>query len=110
MLGKDARRVRTAGTMWEMDAANLDVAAATVQPTGLREDAKSTAFENGSTNRRWEERKSIPRIGFDTAARINETMKVWRPKVSFLVTLPHAEIGLPSAPDKSGPEVAAADL
>jgi hypothetical protein len=87
MLGKDARRVRTAGTMWEMDAANLDVAAATVQPTGLREDAKSTAFENGSTNRRWEERKSIPRIGLDTAARINETMKVWRPKVRFFGNL-----------------------
>jgi hypothetical protein len=34
-------------------------------------------------------------------------MKVWIPKVSFLVTLPHAEMGLPSAPDKSGPEVAA---
>jgi hypothetical protein len=37
-------------------------------------------------------------------------MKVWRPKVSFLVTFPHAEIGLPSAPDKSGPEVAVVDL
>jgi hypothetical protein len=86
------------------------VAAETVQPTGFREDANKTALENGSTNRRCEDRKSIPRIGLETAARINETMKVWRPKVSFLVTLPHAEMGLPSAPDKSGPEVAAVDL
>jgi hypothetical protein len=30
--------------------------------------------------------------------------------VSFLETFPHAEIGLPSAPDKSGPEVAVVDL
>jgi hypothetical protein len=81
-----------------------------VQPTGFREDANKTALENGSTNRRWEDRKSIPKIGLDTAARMNETMNVWRPKVSFLVTFPHAEMGLPSAPDKSGPEVAAEDL
>ena len=52
MLGNDVRRERTDGTMCEMEAANPDVAAATVQPTGLREDANSTAFENGSTNRR----------------------------------------------------------
>jgi hypothetical protein len=37
-------------------------------------------------------------------------MNVWRPKVSFLETLPHADIGLPSAPDKRGPEVAVVDL
>jgi hypothetical protein len=37
-------------------------------------------------------------------------MKVWRPKVSFLVTFPHDEMGLTSAPEKSGPEVAVVDL
>ena len=41
---------------------------------------------------------------------MKETMKVWRPKLSFLVTLPQAEIGLTSAPAKRGPEVAAEDL
>jgi len=41
---------------------------------------------------------------------MNETMKVWRPKLSFLVTFPQAEIGLPSAPTKRGPEVEAEDL
>jgi hypothetical protein len=41
---------------------------------------------------------------------MNETMKVWRPKLSILVTFPQADIGFPSAPDKRGPEVAAADL
>ncbi len=41
---------------------------------------------------------------------MKETMKVWRPKLSFLVTFPHAEMGLPSAPAKRGPEVAAEDL
>jgi hypothetical protein len=86
MLGNDARRERTDGTMCEMDAANLDVAAATVQPTGWRDEANKTAV------------------------RMNETMNVWRPKVSFLVTFPHAEKGLPFAPDKSGPEVAVVDL
>jgi hypothetical protein len=29
-------------------------------------------------------------------------MNVWRPKVSFLVTFPHAEMGLPSARTKAG--------
>jgi hypothetical protein len=52
MLGNDARRERTDGTMCEIDAANLEEAAATVQPTGCRDDANNTAFENGSTNRR----------------------------------------------------------
>ncbi len=52
----------------------------------------------------------MPRIGLDTAASMKETMNVWRPKVSFLVTFPQAEIGLPSAPAKRGPEVAAEDL
>jgi hypothetical protein len=47
-----ARRVRTAGTMWEIDAANLEGAAAIVRPTGSREEANNTALENGSTNRR----------------------------------------------------------
>jgi hypothetical protein len=42
--------------------------------------------------------------------RMKDTMKVWRPKLSFLVILPQAEIGLPSAPAKRGPEVAAEDL
>jgi hypothetical protein len=32
------------------------------------------------------------------------------PKLSFLVTFPQAEIGLPSAPTKRGPEVEAEDL
>jgi hypothetical protein len=30
MLGNDDRRERTAGTMWEIDAANFEEAAATV--------------------------------------------------------------------------------
>jgi hypothetical protein len=51
MLGNDARSERTASTMCEIDAANLDEAAM-VQPTGCRDDANSTALENGSTNRR----------------------------------------------------------
>jgi hypothetical protein len=93
-----------------MDAANLEGAAAIVRHTGSREEAKSTALEKGSTNRRCEERKSIPKIGLETAAKMKDTMKVWRPKLSFLVTLPQAEIGLPSAPVKRGPEVAAEDL
>ena len=41
---------------------------------------------------------------------MKETMKVWRPKLSFLVTFPQAEMGLPSAPARRGPEVAADDL
>ena len=41
---------------------------------------------------------------------MKETMKVCRPKLSFLVTFPQAKIGLPSAPAKRGPEVAAEDL
>jgi len=52
----------------------------------------------------------MPRIGLETAARMKDTMKVWRPKLSFLVTFPQAEIGLPSAPTKRGPEVEAEDL
>jgi hypothetical protein len=76
----------------------------------LQRDANNMAREVGSTNRPRAERKSIPRIGLDTAARMKEKMKVWRPKLSFLVTFPQAEIGLPSAPAKRGPEVAAEDL
>ena len=81
-----------------------------MRPTGSREEANKTALEKGSTSRRCAERKSIPRIGLETAARMKDTMKVWRPKLSFLVTFPQAEIGLPSAPVKRGPEVAAEDL
>jgi hypothetical protein len=49
-------------------------------------------------------------MGLETAARMKETMNVWRPKLSVLVTLPQADIGLPSAPANMGPEVAAEDL
>ncbi len=75
-----------------------------------KEEANKTAREKGSTSRRWAARKSTPRIDFETAARMKETTKVWRPKLSFLVTFPLEEIGFPSAPDKSGPEVVAEDL
>ncbi len=40
---------------------------------------------------------------------MKETAKVWRPKLSFMVTRPQEEKGFPSAPDKSGPDVAADD-
>ena len=76
----------------------------------LQRDANNMAREVGSTNRPRAERKSIPRIGLDTAARMKETMNVWRPKLSFLVTFPQAEIGLPSAPVRLGPEGVAEDL
>jgi hypothetical protein len=52
----------------------------------------------------------MPRMGLERAARMNKTIKVWRPKLSFLVTLPKDEMGLPSAPVNRGPEVASADL
>jgi hypothetical protein len=86
---------------------------------GRRRLCGPPALEKKQTKQLWrmdlptgdeQRRKSTPRIGLDTAARMKETMKVWRPKLSFLVTLPQAEIGLPSAPAKRKPEVAAEDL
>ncbi len=112
MLGNAARSVRTAGTRCEIWTRQTWM--------GRRRQCNRRP---PSRNRRTEwlgqkdppagnerTKKSIPRMGLETAARTNETTKVWRPKLSFLVTFPQAESGLPSAPDNIGPEEAAADL
>ena len=47
-------------------------------------------------------RKSTPRIGRETAARMNEQRNVCKPKESLRVTAPHEAIGFPSAPVRVG--------
>ncbi len=102
--GKAARRVRTAGVMWHNAAENLDGKAATAAESGLSVTASNTRRENGSTRRRCAARKSVPRIGLETAARINVHRKVRMSKHKLRVTVPHEVMGFPSAPVSGWPD------
>ncbi len=51
----------------------------------------------------FKERKSVPRVGFDTAARMNVHRNVRIPKERERVTLPQDRMVLPSAPARMGP-------
>jgi hypothetical protein len=97
MDGKAARRVWTAGVMWHNAAANLDGKTATAAESGLRVTAYNTRLENGSTRRRCAARKSVPKIGLETAARMNVHRKVQMPKHKLHVTIPYEAMGFPSA-------------
>ncbi|MFN9907093.1 MAG: hypothetical protein ACK56F_13405, partial [bacterium] len=66
--------------------------------------ASNTRRENGSTRRRWAARKSVPRIGLETAARIKVQRKVRMPKHKLRVTVPHEAMGFPSAPVSGWPD------
>jgi hypothetical protein len=46
----------------------------------------------------------MPRIGFETAARMNVQRKVRSPKFKTFLTDPHDGIAFSSAPDSGGPE------
>jgi hypothetical protein len=56
------------------------------------------------TRRRFADKKSTPRMGFETAAKMNVQRKVLMPKFSVFRTEPHDGIDLPSAPESGGPE------
>ncbi len=110
MDGKAARSERTAGAMWLMEAAKWDGKAATAAPIGRRDEADRTQREKGSTNNLWAARKSTPRMGLETAAKMKEQRKTDEPKQRRFVTEPQDGIGLPSAPARAGPEGGAEDL
>ncbi len=55
-------------------------------------------------------RKSTPKMGFETAARMNEQMKVRRPKDNVFLTVPQEGMEWPSAPVSGGPEGAAEEM
>jgi hypothetical protein len=113
MDGNAASKERTAGATWQRAAASLDFPgggdALVAAAIGFSVTASRTEPENGSTRRRWAARKSIPRMGFDTAARINVQRNVRKPKLNFFVTVPQEAIERPSAPVSGIPEEGAVD-
>jgi hypothetical protein len=104
MDGKEERRARTGGMMWQRAAANLDGRAETAAPNGLRVVASKTRREKGSTRRRCAARKSTPKIGFVTAAKMNVQRKVRKPKLRVRVTVPQEAMAFPLAPVSGNPE------
>jgi hypothetical protein len=66
-----------------------------------------TCRENESTSRGFAARKSTPKIGLETAARMKEQMKVRRPKDNVFFIDPQEGMERPSAPVSGGPEGAA---
>ncbi len=77
---------------------------------GSRVVASNTWPKCGSTRRRLADRKSTPRIGFETAARMNVQRKVRSPKFKTFLTDPHDGIAFPSALDSGGPEEGFCDV
>ena len=104
MDGKEERRARTGGMMLQRAAANLDGRAETAAPNGLRVAASKTRQEKGSTRRRCAARKSTPKIGFETAAKMKVQRKVRKPKLRVRVTVPQEAIVFPSALVSGKPE------
>ncbi len=104
MAGKEARSERTAGVMWQSAAANPDWRGPDTDPEiGSRDVASKTWPKCGSTRRRLADRKSTPRIGLETAARMKVQRKVRTPKFNVFLTEPQDEIDFPSAPERGGP-------
>ncbi len=96
MAGKADKRERTAGVTWHSEAARPERRAADHEPViGSSVLASKTWPKCGSTRRRFAERKSTPKIGFETAAKMN-VQRVF-------LTEPHDGMGFPSAPERGGP-------
>ncbi len=72
--------------------------------SGLRVTASNTRRENVSTRRRCAARKSVPKIGLETAVRMKVQRKVRMPKHRVRVTVPHEAIDFPSAPVSGWPD------
>jgi len=79
-------------------------------PTGLRVSALITVLEKGSTRSLCAAKKSTPRIGLVTAARIKVHKNEAAPKTNLFDTFPQEAMPLPSAPTRAGPDDASPDL
>ena len=105
IAGNEASSSRTAGATWQRDAASPDFFGENPDPEiGSSVLASRTWPKCGSTRRRFADKKSTPRIGFETAAKMNVQRKVRMPKFNVFRTEPHDGIDLPSAPESGGPE------
>ena len=71
---------------------------------GQSESASNTCLEEGSTRSLFEARKSIPKMGLETAARMKLHRNVRRPKVRVFLTVPQEGMDFPSAPVSEVPE------
>ncbi len=101
-------RIRSPGTVtndcWKR---RKEVADCGSDMRGRRVSESRTWRENGSTSRRFAARKSTPKIGLETAARMKEQMKVRRPKDNIFLIDPQEGMERPSVPVSGGPEGAA---
>jgi hypothetical protein len=105
IAGNEASSSRTAGATWQREAASPDFFGENPDPEiGSSVFASRTWPKCGSTRRRFADKKSTPRIGFETAAKMKVQRKVRIPKFNVFRTEPHDGIDLPSAPESGGPE------
>jgi len=95
--------------MWLIAAANRDGTAEIAAPNGLNVLAHNTDLVEGSTSSLWAAKKSMPKMGLDTAAKMKEHKKEFKPKANLFVTRPQEAMVLPSAPTSGGPDGAAAE-
>jgi hypothetical protein len=111
MDGNEAMRFRTAGATWQRAAARRERAGcAAGADRGQSESASNTCLEDGSTKSLLAAKKSIPRMGLETAARMKLHRNVRRPKVRVFLTVPQEGMDFPSAPMSGVPEEGAREV
>ena len=71
--------------------------------------ASMTRRRAGSTTSWWAAKKSLPKIGRETAANKNLNLKILPPKQTDRVEVDQEGIGRPLAPSKAGPEAGEGD-
>jgi hypothetical protein len=111
MDGNEAMRFLTAGATWHSAAARREGAGREAgSDRGQSESASKTCLEEGSTKSLLAARKSIPKMGLETAARMKLHRNVRRPKVSVFLTVPQEGMDFPSAPMRGVPEEGALEV
>jgi hypothetical protein len=111
MDGNEAMRFRTAGATWQSAAASRERAGGEAgSDRGQSESASKTCLEEGSTKSLFEAKKSIPKMGLETAARMKLHRNMRRPKVRVFFTVPQEGMDFPSAPMSGVPEDGAREV